>query len=368
MLSLSPVIVGGGLAGAAAGIDLARAGFAPLLLERETGAHDKICGEFLSGEAVAALAALGVDARGLGAVPMTRVEIHAGHRHAAATLPFPALSLSRRVLDVAVLEQAAAVGVQVRRGVTVREVTVSEVTMPGTGHSVAHTTEGEIAASALLLASGKHDVRGAPRPDGPDEIGFKMYFRDDAISRRLAGTVAVTFFEGGYAGLQPVEGARLNLCLLIDGAHYRALGSWPALLERLCREPALAALADAEALLPRPPAISRVPYGHLARTSDDGLWRLGDQAAVIPSFCGDGMAIALESGRLAAALLSQGATAAAYQRALLVKTRRPVRLAMAALRMARHPVGRLAAMVGLSAVPGALALLARLTRVADPHA
>ncbi len=367
-LIASPLIVGGGLAGAAAGIDLARAGHAPLLLERETGAHDKICGEFLSGEALAALAALGVDARALGAVPMTRVEINHGRRQAAAGLPFPALSVSRRVLDAALLEQAAAAGVAVRRGVTVREVTVREVTSREARPSVAHTNEGDIEASALLLASGKHDVRGAPRPDGPDEIGFKMYFRDAALSRRLANTVAVTFFEGGYAGVQPVEGGRLNLSLLIDGAQYRALGSWPALLERLCREPALAALADAEALLPRPLAISRVPYGHLAGPTNDGLWRLGDQAAVIPSFCGDGMAIALESGRLAAAMLAAGATAAEYQRALRIRTRRPVRLAMAALRLTRHPLGRLAAMVGLSAAPGGLAVLARLTRVADPHA
>lgn len=161
----SPLIVGGGLAGAAAGIDLARGGHAPLLLEREAGAHDKICGEFLSGEAVAALAGLGVDARTLGAVPMTRVEINTGHRRVAACLPFPALSLSRRVLDMAVLEQAAAVGVTVRRGVSVREVTVREattreVTSREAGPAVAHTSEGDIAASTLLLASGKHDVRG----------------------------------------------------------------------------------------------------------------------------------------------------------------------------------------------------------------
>jgi flavin-dependent dehydrogenase len=355
---MSPLIIGGGLAGAAAGIDLARSGHAPLLLEREAGPHDKICGEFLSGEAVAALAGLGVDARRLGAVPITRVEINAGHRQAAAALPFPALSLSRRVLDEAMLERAAAAGVAVQRGVSVR----------GLADGVAQTTAGDLAAPALLLATGKHDVRGGGRPDGPDEIGFKMYFRDAALSRRLAGTVAVTFFDGGYAGLQPVEGGRLNLCLLVDGAHYRELGSWPALLTRLAREPALAALASAEPLLPRPLAISRVPYGHLARATDDGLWRLGDQAAVIPSFCGDGMAIALESGRLAAAMLAQGANAADYQRALLTRTRSPVRLAMAALAVARHPLGRLAAMAGLSAIPGGLALLARLTRVADPHA
>jgi flavin-dependent dehydrogenase len=354
----SPLIVGGGLAGAAAGIDLARLGHAPLLIERETGPHDKICGEFLSGEAVAALAGLGVDARSLGAVPITRVEINAGQRQAAAALPFPALSLSRRVLDEAMLERAATAGVEVQRGVNVR----------GLADGVAQTSAGDLAASALLLATGKHDVRGLPRPDGPDEIGFKMYFRHPALSRRLAGTVAVTFFDGGYAGLQPVEGGRLNLCLLVNGAHYRELGSWPALLARLVTEPALAALADAEPLLPRPLAISRVPYGHLAAPTTDGLWRLGDQAAVIPSFCGDGMAIALESGRLAATMLAQGANAADYLRALLTRTRRPVRLAMAALAVARHPLGRLAAMAGLSAIPGGLALLARLTRVADPHA
>ncbi|WP_017667834.1 FAD-dependent monooxygenase [Sandarakinorhabdus sp. AAP62] len=353
-----PLIVGGGLAGAAAAIDLAHAGLPSLLLEREAHAHDKICGEFLSGEAVAALAGLGVDARALGAEPITRVEIHAGHREASAALPFPALSLSRRVLDEALLQHAAAVGTEVQRGVSVR----------GLMDGMAQTTAGDISASALLLASGKHDVRGLPRPDGPDEIGFKMYFRDAALSRRLAGTVAVTFFDGGYAGLQPVEGGRLNLCLLVDGAHYRQLGSWPALLARLVTEPALAALADAEPLLPRPLAISRVPYGHLVGTPTDGLWRLGDQAAVIPSFCGDGMAIALESGRLAAAMLAQGATAAAYSQELLGRTRRPVRLAMVALSVARHPLGRLAAIAGLSAIPGGLALLARLTRVADPHA
>lgn len=343
---MRPVIIGGGLAGAAAGIDLARAGHAPLLLEREREPHNKICGEFLSGEAVAALSALGQDVRALGAVPITRVELWAGSRTAAARLPFPAVSLSRRVLDWALLGTAQQAGVTVERGTHVRS--LDDLDGP------------------ILLASGKHDVRGHPRPPGRDEIGFKQYFAAPALAQQLAGTVRVVFFDGGYAGLQPVEGGRLNLCLLVDGPHYRDLGDWSALLARLCREPGLAALAAATPLLSRPLAISRVPYGHLARPAGDGVWRLGDQAAVIPSFCGDGMAIALESGRMAAAMLAAGAGADAYQAALLARTRRPVRLAMAGLGIARHPLGRLAALAGLSAVPGALALLARLTRVADP--
>jgi flavin-dependent dehydrogenase len=353
-----PLIIGGGLAGAAAAIDLARAGQRPLLLEREAQPHDKICGEFLSGEAVVALAALGLPPARLGAVPITRVELWSGPRHVAAGLPFPALSLSRRVLDAALLEMAASAGADVQRGVVVR----------GLDGQTALTSGGEARGSAILLASGKHDVRGVPRPPGPDEIGLKMYFHAPALHRHLAGTVRVVFFAGGYAGLQPVEGGRLNLCLLVDGARYREAGGWPALLALLLGAPGLAPLAEAQPLLPRPLAISRVPYGHLVRAADDGHWRLGDQAAVIPSFCGDGMAIALESGRLAAAMLAQDATAAQFQQALFARTRRPVRLAMAALALARHPLGRLAAMAGLAAIPGGLALLARLTRVADPHA
>ncbi len=354
---MQPLIIGAGLAGAAASIDLARAGLKPCLIERNPEPHDKICGEFLSGEAVAALTGLGVPPLALGAVPITRVELWAGRRQAAAALPFPALSLSRRVLDAALVAKCVASVAAFHGGVAANRVSGDGV----------HTSGGDVRASTILLASGKHDLRGLPRPPGPDQIGFKQYFRAPRLHRDLAGTVRVVFFDGGYAGLQPVEGGRLNLCLLADGPLYRDLGSWPALLAHLLREPGLAALADGEALLAKPLAISRVPYGHLARPGGDGLWRLGDQAAVIPSFCGDGMGIALESGRLAARMLAAGASADEYQAALLARTRRPVRRAMGALRLAETRLGRLAALAGLAAIPGALALLARMTRVADPN-
>ncbi|MBU6166734.1 MAG: FAD-binding protein [Alphaproteobacteria bacterium] len=355
---MQPLIIGGGLAGCAAAIDLARAGLRPCLIERNPDPHDKICGEFLSGEAVAALVGLGVAPLALGAVPITRVELWAGRRQAAARLPFPALSLSRRVLDAALVAKAASSVAEFHHGVTALHIGGGRVRTPG----------GDLRAAAIMLASGKHDVRGQPRPPGPDQIGLKQYFAAPRLHRELAGTVRVVFFDGGYAGLQPVEGGRLNLCLIADGPLYRDLGGWPALLALLLREPGLAALGEGEALLARPLAIARVPYGHLARPAGDGLWRLGDQAAVIPSFCGDGMGIALTSGRLAAELLAAGAGADRFQAELLARTRRPVGLAMAALRLARFPLGRLAALAGLAAIPGALGLLARLTRVADPNA
>ena len=104
------MIVGGGLAGASAACRLAREGRRVALLEREAGPAHKVCGEFLSGEALVELAGLGVDAAALGAAPITGMRmVHRG-RMAECRLPFPAAGLSRYVLDEALLQRAAALG------------------------------------------------------------------------------------------------------------------------------------------------------------------------------------------------------------------------------------------------------------------
>ncbi len=355
------LIIGGGLAGGAAAARLASLGQPPLLLEREEGPHHKICGEFLSVEAGSTLAGLGFDVTRLGGARIDTMRLHAGHRSAAAQLPFVATGLTRHSLDDALLDHATRLGADVQRGTSVRHI--------ANGRAI--TSQGEAPAGPLLLATGKHDLRGQPRNAAGtinDLIGFKQFFRAPAALRTaLAGAVEITLFKGGYAGLQSVENGRLNLCLLISRARFRELGgSWETLLATLLREPGLAPLAEAEALLPRPISIGAVPYGFLARPSADaGLYRLGDQAAVIPSFCGDGMAMALHSGRLAANMLAAGAAPAAYQARLRRDVARQVRLATTLQRLSETRLGRFALIAGLTAVPAALTTLARWTRVND---
>jgi flavin-dependent dehydrogenase len=60
--------------------------------------------------------------------------------------------------------------------------------------------------------------------------------------------------------------------------------------------------------------ISSIPYGYCTEGATDDLspWRLGDQAVVIPSFSGDGMAIALYTAYRAAQLYLEGATPAVF--------------------------------------------------------
>lgn len=338
MASDATLIIGGGPAGAAAAIELARSGAPVSLLERTAGPHDKVCGDFLGGPALARLARLGIDADALGGAPIDRVRLIHGARAATAALPFRARGLSRRVLDEALLAAAAAAGADVLRGASVRGLRAT-----GGRLVLNHDGKASFEARTVLLATGKHDLRGAPRPTrGLGAVGLKTYVAlapDQAAA--LDSTVELVLLPSGYAGLQKVEAGRVVLCVMLGRERVRAAGrSWESLRGFLAAaSPHLGhRLAGAMPLSDRPIAVAGVPYGHMHTPTPDApprLFRLGDQAAVIPSLAGDGVAIALASGALAAGSILSGDDSGAYHRHLRVALRRPMRTAMLAHRLAR---------------------------------
>ncbi|HET6308521.1 MAG TPA: FAD-dependent oxidoreductase [Rhodopila sp.] len=323
-----PLIIGAGPAGCAAAITLAQAGYRPTVLERSAGPADKVCGDFLSVDAIRRAQALGVDPLALGAAPIRRIVVASGARAADATLPFPACGLTRRTLDAALLARVQSAGATVRTGETVRHL------VHASGTWIARTGDGAaLEAETVFLATGKHDLRDLPRArDVRNAIGMKMYFAPAAgPAKALAGTIALTLFPGGYAGMQPVEDNRIVLCIAIRPEAFRHHGgSWPGLIAAIGqRNPRFAAMLDgATPLLSRPLAVGGIPYGYQARPmAEGGLFRLGDQAAVIASLTGDGMAIALHSGQDAAAAWLEGVPATDYQSGLARTLRGQMQLA-----------------------------------------
>ena len=310
------LVIGGGPAGASLALLLEQAGRQVTLLEREPRPHGKVCGEFISGEAAAYLLRLGLDLEALGAVPILKVRLAARGPAAEALLPFPAFSLSRRRLDDALLQLAADRGVEVRRGCKVRALA------PRGDHWRAVIQGGaDLHARTVFLATGKHDLKGFRRPAGlhGDLVAFKMHWRlAPAQAAALAETVELHLFPGGYAGLEPIEDGLANLCLVVGR---RALGgaaaAWTGVLQTLMGHCPLLArrLWGAEPLWAKPLAITAIPYGHVG-APDDGVWRLGDQAAVIPSFAGDGLGIALHSAHAAAVAWLAGQDARTFHAGL----------------------------------------------------
>jgi flavin-dependent dehydrogenase len=359
------VIAGGGLAGAAAAAGLARAGRAVTLIERETQPQHKICGEFLSAEAQDYLARLGLDVTALGGAPISKLRLIRGARMVSTDLPFRAIGLSRFKLDEALLLHAQHCGAGLRRGHAVRNVALSPgITLDVEGRS--------LAPDILLLATGKHELRGVKRDAAPRRnlIGFKMYFRLRPAARlALEDHIELIFFAGGYAGLQMIEDGIANLCLLVDRDRYRRCGgSWAALLAYLKSEsPVLAGrLADAEQILAQPLTIYQVPYGFIHRPSaaeSTALFRLGDQACVIQSFTGDGMSIALHSAALAVQAVLRGEDAAAYHRQLARDIRGQIKRADMLYTLMDSRAAQ-AGLFGISKLwPESLRIAARFTRV-----
>lgn len=358
------LVIGGGLAGSTVGIWLAAHGRAVTLLERESRAHHKVCGEFLSREALEYLSQLGVDPIALGAQTIRMVRLAARNRVVETKLPFTALSLSRCVLDEALLRRAAAAGCNVQRGAFVEGL----VKQAG-GWRAELRGGGNWSAAAVFLASGKHDVRGLERGTGRhgDLVGFKLHWRLAAAqTEALRGSMDLFLFTGGYGGLSLVEGDAANFCFVVRQSVLRRAGGWDGLLDGIQKENAHIAerLNGATALWERPLAVSSIPYGYIS-AGGSGLWCVGDQAAVIPSFTGDGMSIALHSGALAARMFLAGAAADVYQRKLYGHLRRSMRLATGLSRAMVSGAGRLIAPIGLSVFPGAMSWIARATRVPE---
>ncbi len=358
------VIIGGGLAGSAAAMTLARAGRDVTLIEREPRPHHKVCGEFLSREALLYLNTLGVHPETLGAVPIHHVRLA---NSAQQTLPFAAMSLTRRTLDEHLLQAAERAGVNVLRGCPVQALT------PDPDHTWTLTLPSTtLHADTVFVATGKHDLRAHPRPAGPQPnlVAFKMYFRlTPAQTVALSNSVELILYPGGYAGLQPVEDGIANFTCLIHRRVLQHLGGWEELLSAmqsacpLLRE----RLHGAHHLLAKPLAISSIPYGYVrdAPASANNLWYLGDQAAVIPSFTGDGMSIALHSGCLAATMFLQGKIPAQFQRQLHSEVARQVRFATAISRALLWAPTRTIVASAVGAFPALLDVVACRTRIKE---
>jgi flavin-dependent dehydrogenase len=343
------LIVGGGPAGASAAIALARGGFMPVLVERCPGERDLVCGGFLGWDALAALKRLGLDPATLGARPINRLRLVSGRKIVEAALPRAAAGLSRRRLDAALLQMAEEAGAAVRRGRTARALDGRRLRLDG---------DEEMEADAVFLATGKHELRGAVRAlDGRSvSVGLRAALPPIAD---LAGTIELHLFDGGYAGLLSQEDGTTNLCLTVTRAR---MTDRDDLIAALLAEAPLLGERMGAVLPAQWEAVAGVPYGWRARTTEAGLYRIGDQAAVIASLAGDGIAIALASGVAAAHACLAGETAESFQRDFASRAARPVGIAEA-LRGLAAKGGRRRLMMGLAAIPGVARAAARLTRI-----
>jgi flavin-dependent dehydrogenase len=306
MTSHDVAIVGGGPAGCSAAITLATSGARVVLLEAATYPHSKVCGEFLSPECGSLLEALGALPPLLARGPARFETVLMTSSDGAAReirLPGVALGLSRSVLDETLALRARAAGAEVREGSKVTRIDGSlhdgfrlEI-RTGAGADGAF----DLRARVVIAAHGRRGAldRALKRPflrRHHPYVALKNHFHGPPLS----GGIELHAFPGGYCGISEIENGAANVCLLAHESVFRT-PDVPAFLDWMRRQnPRLNEwLSRAEPVSGRWMSIGQVPFVRKGPLWGDVLMA-GDSAGLIAPLVGDGIAMALHSGRLAA--------------------------------------------------------------------
>ena len=304
------IAVGGGLAGGAFALELARNGRPALVLESTRMAHHKVCGEFLSAEAQALLGYLDIDPSAMGASRASTFRLAHKNKCAEAPLPFCGAGFSRYRLDQALLHAAESAGAEVKRGISATHIECRDMLVRV--KAGAQSFEGTAAA----LATGKHNMRQYPRWPN-DMVGFKLqlHVTPDAL-QSLDDVVQLVMFDGGYIGACIVEDELVTLCWVMHRSLLQRIGAdWSSQAAYFSQQSEILSelLHGASPQWEKPTAVAAIPYGYLRRALiAPTVFPLGDQLAVIPSFTGDGISIALYSGIAAAQAVLAGESAVQF--------------------------------------------------------
>ena len=315
MTDVEVAVVGAGPAGAALAARLAAAGRDVVLLEQAPAWRWRACGVFTSPATVEALRRLGLDPatvdRATRAIPAMRVETPGGASFRLTygddgSLTAPAVGFDRGALDPALVTLAGARGADVRRGVSVRRIRLPEGRRPGRLElSGPHGPE-PLTARVIVGADGSRSI--VARTAG---VSRRQRLSDRAgITFHVADTVAgahdarMVLFPGGYVGLAPVPGARINVGIVLGGAwreRLRTLGA-RAVAEGIVRD---AGAAHEGRVDPCDQVAGAWPLGHrVTRRAGPGWLVVGDAAGFLDPITGEGLHRALVSAELAEAAIA----------------------------------------------------------------
>ncbi len=302
-------IIGGGLAGCSAAITLAKQGLRVILVEAKTYPHHKVCGEFLSPECLYLLDELGVLSK-LSTFQPTSIDRLAISSSDGtlweANLPASALGISRYALDDCMAKHAVSQGAVLRQESRVTSIEGNlDKTFKLTVRSDSRIEE--INAKTVIGAYGKRSnldrtlkrtFLQKPQPF----IALKSHFYGPPLPLRIE----LHAFSGGYCGMSEIENGKTNVCLLAREEVFQkvtenATDHLSAFIEWMqTQNPRLRTwLSQSRQVDERWLSISQVPFVQKQLVENDILMA-GDAAGLIAPLAGDGMAMALQAGKLAA--------------------------------------------------------------------
>lgn len=292
------IIIGGGLAGLAASIHLSKHSFNVLLLEKNTFPHHKVCGEYISNEVLPYLNFIGLNPFNEGAINITTLHLSTHKGQVMETkLPLGGFGISRHKLDFLLYTEACKKG-------CIKIDTVNKIHKKENIYEVTTKNNGLFYSKSVWGAYGKRSNldlqlnRTFVKYRTP-WIGIKAHY-EYHLEKNI---VALHNFKGGYCGLSNVEDNKVNACYLVSHkifSKYNSIEKFQQ--EEMSKNPILKHFFENSKLLfNKPLAISQISFQKKSPIAQN-IPMLGDSAGLIHPLCGNGMAMALHSAKIACEL------------------------------------------------------------------
>lgn len=351
-------VVGAGPAGAAAAIELARAGRDVVLLDKARFPRDKICGDGLTAGALRILEGLGLDPGAVASWQPVHDVVVTSPSGREVVFPLPryegryAVVARRADLDAALVDLARQAGARVLEGagVTGAEARDDRVVLEVDGVGPLHARY-VVGADGMWSPLRKH-LGVATAGYRGEWHAFRQYFTH--VGPRAAEELFVWFEPDllpGYAWSFPLPGGRANVGFGIqrDGGKVARIQDMKDLWPDLLRRPHIREVLGPEARPEAPHRAWPIP----ARVDDVRLTAgrtlfVGDAAAATDPMTGEGIGQALLTGQLAARAIEAGgldaeAVAARYEALVRGALVADHRMSMLLIRALRHRKGARAA-------------------------
>lgn len=289
------LIIGGGLAGLISAIHLRKNNIGVTLIEKSSYPRHKVCGEYISNEVLPYLKWLGINVEILKPTAITKFEFtDVTGKRTKAQLKTGGFGASRYTLDNYLYEEA------INSGTTILKDTVTDITFKNDVFTV--QISGKALTSEVVIgAYGK-------RSNIDQALSRKFIKKKSpwlAVKAHYTGsfngdTVAIHNFNGGYCGISKVENDKINICYLAD---YKTFKSYKNIAEYqnnvLYKNPNLKAIFESSTILfDKPITISQINFNEKEPVVNH-IIMTGDTAGLIHPLCGNGMAMAIHSAKIA---------------------------------------------------------------------